>query len=71
MVNGLITRWRIVSFLAVVFLFRLAFGLLNKFWEADEIQVFLIGLKFFTTGAWPYFGPDVTHTHTQPCSTPH
>ena len=65
MVNGLIIRWRIVSFLAVVFLFRLAFGLLNKFWEADEIQVFLIGLKFFTTGAWPYFGPDVTHTHTQ------
>ena len=25
-------------------------------------QVYLLGLKFYTTGAWPYFGPDVTPT---------
>ena len=25
-------------------------------------QIYLIGLKFYTTGAWPYFGPDVTPT---------
>ena len=52
-------------FLTAAFLFRLAFGLLNEYWAADEIQIQLIGLKFYTTGAWPFFGPDVTHTHTQ------
>ncbi len=58
--------WRSLTlFLVVAFGFRLAFGLLNKYWEADEIQVQLIGLKFYTTGAWPFFGPDVTHTQTQ------
>ncbi len=25
----------------------------------DQHQIYLIGLKFYTTGAWPYFGPDV------------
>ena len=25
-------------------------------------QIYLLGLKFYTTGTWPYFGPDVTHT---------
>jgi hypothetical protein len=40
---------------------RLAFGL----WAppvqpvTDEIQTFLLGLKFYTTGAWPYYGNDV------------
>src|SRR6476619_2174729 len=50
--------------LAVAFLFRLAFGLCLDFWTQveDEKQIYLIGLKFFTTGAWPYFGPDVTNT---------
>jgi hypothetical protein len=41
------------------FLFRLAFGLCSQFWADDERQVYLIGLKFYSTGAWPYFGPDV------------
>jgi hypothetical protein len=63
--TALRTRWSLALFLVAAFVFRLAFGLLNKYWEADEIQIQLIGLKFFTTGAWPYFGPDVTHTQTQ------
>jgi hypothetical protein len=48
----------------LAFLFRLAFGLCLDFWTQveDEKQIYLIGLKFFTTGAWPYFGPDVTNT---------
>jgi hypothetical protein len=25
----------------------------------DEVQTYLLGLKFFTTGDWPFFGPDV------------
>src|SRR5437588_9863941 len=41
------------------FLFRLSFGLCSQFWADDERQVYLIGLKFYSTGAWPYFGPDV------------
>jgi len=50
--------------LSFAFLFRLAFGLCSDFWSGagDEQQIYLIGLKFYTTGAWPYFGPDVTNT---------
>jgi hypothetical protein len=53
-----------ISLLALAFIFRLAFGLCLDFWTGteDEKQVYLIGLKFFTTGAWPYFGPDVSNT---------
>jgi hypothetical protein len=45
--------------LAFAFLFRLGYGLCSQFWADDERQVYLIGLKFYATGAWPYFGPDV------------
>jgi len=31
----------------------------------DERQIYLIGLKYFTTGEWPYLGPDVVYTRTQ------
>src|SRR5882757_2034604 len=50
--------------LLLAFCFRLAFGLCSDFWNpvGDEKQIYLIGLKFYTTGAWPYFGPDVTNT---------
>jgi hypothetical protein len=50
--------------LVLAFLFRLAFGLCSVFWNGsgDERQIYLIGLKFYTTGTWPYFGPDVTDT---------
>jgi hypothetical protein len=40
-------------------LFRLSFGLCSQFWADDERQIYLIGLKFYATGAWPFFGPDV------------
>ena len=50
--------------LSVAFFFRLGFGLCSDFWTptGDEKQIYLIGLKYFTTGSWPYFGPDVTNT---------
>jgi hypothetical protein len=48
-----------------LFLFRLAFGLLNKFWGQDELQVYLIGLKYYTTGQFPYWGPDVVYTQSR------
>ena len=45
--------------LLAFFLFRLAFGLCSEIWFIDQQQIYLIGLKFYTTGQWPYFGPDV------------
>ena len=47
------------ALLAAAFLFRLAYGLCGQFRDADTLQVYLLGLKFYATGAWPYFGPDV------------
>lgn len=48
---------RMTLFLLTLFLFRLAFGLCSEFWADEERQIYLIGLKFYTTGQWPYFGP--------------
>jgi hypothetical protein len=50
------------SLLLLAFLFRLFFGLCSQFRDPDTKQIYLLGLKFYTTGAWPYFGPDVTNT---------
>jgi hypothetical protein len=51
----------VIALLVLAFLFRLGFGLCSEFWLEDEKQTFLIGLKFFATHAWPYFGPDVDY----------
>lgn len=51
--------WVAVPLLLLVFAYRLAFGLSTEFFFSDELQVYLIGLKFFTSGQWPYFGPDL------------
>ena len=56
---------KLFIFVIVAFFIRLAFGLCSEFWFDDELQIYLIGLKFFTTGHWPYFGPDVVYTHSQ------
>ena len=55
-------RLVILSLLSLAFLFRLGFGLCSELWFEDEKQIYLIGLKFYSTGGWPYFGPDVTST---------
>jgi hypothetical protein len=47
------------ALLACAFLFRLGFGLCGQFQDSDTKQIYLLGLKFYATGAWPYFGPDV------------
>lgn len=51
-------------FLSVAFVYRLLLGLRGE-WGEDPRQIYLIGLKFFTTGSWPYFGPDVVYTSSQ------
>ncbi len=47
--------------LLLAFLFRLGFGLCLPLWTDDEKQIYLLGLKFYATRWWPYFGPDVTN----------
>ncbi|HWN09170.1 MAG TPA: hypothetical protein VNO50_07890 [Pyrinomonadaceae bacterium] len=51
-------RLRFASLLLLAFLFRLFVGLCSQFVDADTKQIYLLGLKFYTTRAWPYFGPD-------------
>jgi hypothetical protein len=51
--------------LVAVFAFRLAFGLSSEFFFEDETQVFLIGLRHYATGNWPFFGADVVWTKSE------
>jgi hypothetical protein len=48
-----------------LFAFRLGFGLSSEFFFEDETQIFLNGLRHYTTGQWPYFGPDVVWTKSE------
>jgi hypothetical protein len=47
-----------------VLLFRTIFGLSQPFFSPDELQSYLIGLKWYCEGGWPYFGPDLIVTET-------
>jgi hypothetical protein len=58
-------RHHLIMFVVFAFVLRLGFGFCSEFWFDDELQIYLLGLKFFTTGHWPYFGPDVVYTHSQ------
>jgi len=53
------------GFLIIAFFFRLVYGLFSEFWLEDELQVYLIGLKFYASGILPHWGPDVVYTQTQ------
>jgi len=57
---------RLTLFIVItcIFILRLIYGLTTEFWYPDQdvIQIYLIGLKFFTTGQFPYFGPDLVYT---------
>lgn len=54
-----------LALLALLLLLRTGYGLVSEFWFQDELQIYLLGLKYATTGAWPYFGPDVVYTRSQ------
>ena len=63
-------HWRpgkaaIAAGLVALFAFRLGFGLSSEFFFEDETQIFLIGLRHYTTGQWPYFGPDIVWTKSE------
>lgn len=51
--------------LSCIFLFRVLYGLSSEFWSVDEIQVYLLGLKYYSTNLWPYYGSDVVYTNSQ------
>ncbi len=58
-------RWSVAALLLLLlFAYRLAFGLCDEFWFVDELQVYLIGLKFYSTRHWPFFGPDLVLQNT-------
>jgi hypothetical protein len=50
--------------LSALFAFRLLFGLSSEFFFEDETQIYLMGLRHYATGAWPYFGADVVWTRS-------
>jgi hypothetical protein len=56
-------RW--VLILSGLFVFRLLFGLSSEFFFEDETQIYLIGLRHYATGQWPFFGPDVVWTKSE------
>jgi hypothetical protein len=56
---------KFVILFLIFFPLRFLFGIFSEFWFPDEIQVYLIGLKFYTGGHWPYFGPDIVYTGSQ------
>ncbi len=45
------TRWRIPLVLAACFAFSLLFGLSREFYFEDETQTFLLGFRYYATGA--------------------
>jgi hypothetical protein len=53
------------SLIITLFALRTIYGLMSEFWFEDELQIYLIGLKSFTTHSWPFYGPDVVYTNTQ------
>src|SRR5262249_34324025 len=58
-----VTLWAIA--IVGLFAFRLLFGLSRELFFEDETQVFLLGLRYHTTRAWPYFGADVVWTQSE------
>jgi len=59
--KSLIAAGALVAF----FLYRLVYGLSSEFFFEDQTQIYLMGLRYFATGEWPYFGPDVVRTESE------
>jgi hypothetical protein len=58
-------RVTVCLILAGLFAFRLLFGLSSEFFFEDETQIYLLGLRHYATGHWPFFGPDVVWTKSE------
>lgn len=57
-------KTKIILLLLFLLGVRTLFGLSQPLFSTDELQTYLIGLKFYCTGGWPYFGPDLIVTET-------
>ncbi len=57
-------QWKFILLFLFLLAFRTAFGLSGNFFAVDELQTYLIGLKWYCTHGWPYFGPDLIATET-------
>jgi hypothetical protein len=55
----------VAGVLVVFFVFRLLYGLSSEFFFEDETQIYLMGLRYYATGEWPYFGADVVWTKSE------
>jgi hypothetical protein len=61
----------IVLIILVALILRTVYGLCISFAEVntqylqDYTQIYLIGLKFYITKVWPYWGPDISYTASQ------
>lgn len=67
-VRSLEPRSRVVAWAAallVLFAFRLLFGVTRELFFEDQTQIFLMGLRYYATGAWPFFGADVVWTKSE------
>ncbi|HUO57565.1 MAG TPA: hypothetical protein VMV05_05250 [bacterium] len=57
-------RLKFFLLFAAFYVFRCYFGFSQPLFSTDELQTYLIGLKFYCGGGWPYFGPDLIVTET-------
>jgi hypothetical protein len=53
--------------IAGLIIFRFIYSLANEFWAKvdDVLQIYLIGLKSYTTHSYPYFGADLVYNQSQ------
>ena len=63
--KNIVTKGSLIFLILGLFVWRTFYGLSQNFWHEDVIQIYLLGLKYFTTGQWPYFGPDIIHSGQQ------
>jgi hypothetical protein len=56
-----VRRLGIVLLLGGLLALRVGYGLSLELRTEDDVEVYLLGLKYATTGQWPYFGADVVH----------
>src|SRR2546428_13542219 len=59
-----IRKWAPVLIVAL-FAFRLLYGLSSEFFFEDETQILPMGFRYYATGQWPYFGPDVVWSKSE------
>ncbi len=61
------SRYGFPLLIAAVIIFRFLYSLTQEFWWKDEdvLQIYLIGLKSFTTHTYPYFGADLVYNGSQ------